>query len=136
MGFKADVVINAGDMLPMHGDLFMQGEFITSFLDGYFEGYDASGIYYLSYLGNDDLMVFDRVFEETCSKYRFVVPLAQRKFDLNGYEFIGMNWVVDYPFRLKDRCRMDMSDYLFQEQLGTGLLSTRQGFREVGDWPD
>ena len=51
-----------------------------------------------------------------------------------GFEFVGMNWVVDYPFRLKDRCRMDTADYVFQEQFGTGLLSTPNGWQEIADW--
>lgn len=131
---KADIVINAGDMLPKHGDLFSQGKFIDSFLDRHFERFNDAKIYYLSYLGNDDLGVFDKDFEETCRRYRFAAPLAQRKFKLKGYEFIGMNWVVDYPFRLKDRCRMDTAGYMFQQQFGSGLLSTPQGFKEVKDW--
>ena len=45
-----------------------------------------------------------------------------------------MNWVVDYPFRLKDRCRMDTEDYVFQEQYGSGLISTDAGWRELEDW--
>jgi Icc-related predicted phosphoesterase len=135
VSLKADIVINAGDMLPKHGELYRQGGFIASFLDRHFERFNGAEIYYLSYLGNDDLIVFDELFEETCSKYRFVVPLAQRKFDLNGYEFIGMNWVGDYPFRLKDRCRRDTDDFTFQRQLGTGLLSTPNGFKEIKDWP-
>ena len=45
-----------------------------------------------------------------------------------------MNWVVDYPFRLKDRCRMDTDDYIFQEQFGKGLLSTPDGWQEIDDW--
>ena len=61
--------------------------------------------------GNDDLRIFDKKFEENCNKYSFVVCLAQRKFEVEGYEFVEMNRVVDYPFRFKDRCRMDTSDY-------------------------
>lgn len=132
---KAEVAINAGDMLPKHGDLFQQGVFITSFLDRHFERFEDAGIYYLCYPGNDDLLIFDRLFDEVCSTYRFIVNLAQRKYDINGYEFIGMNWVVDYPFRLKDRCRMDKDNFVFEKQLGTALLSTQEGFREVKDWP-
>ena len=131
---KAHIVINGGDMLPKNGELSQQRDFITSFLDGYFNKFNDAGICYLCYPGNDDLMIFDQLFEEVCRKYHFVVPLAQRKYDINGYEFIGVNWVVDYPFRLKDRCRMDTTDYVFQKQLGTGLLSTQQGFKEVKDW--
>jgi hypothetical protein len=45
-----------------------------------------------------------------------------------------MNLVVDYPFRLKDRCRKDTKDYLFQRQFGKGLLSTNEGWQELDDW--
>ena len=60
--------------------------------------------------------------------------LAQRKSEIGRFEFVGMNWVVDYPFRLKDRCRMDTADYVFQEQFGTGLLSTPNGWQEIVEW--
>ncbi len=134
-GLGVQIVVNAGDMLPKEGALLQQDDFITSFLDLFFEKFNNAGIYYLCYLGNDDLMIFDQLFEKVCEKYRFVVSLAQQKCDISGYEFIGMNWVVDYPFRLKDRCRVDTDDYVFQKQLGTGLLSTREGFQEIKDWP-
>jgi Icc-related predicted phosphoesterase len=132
--FQADVVVNGGDMLPKGGDLFTQGRFITGYLDTHFAQFTAARIYYLCYLCNDDLRIFDDLFEQTCDQYPFVIPLAQRKFELGGYEFVGFNWVVDYPFRLKDRCRMDTPDYAFQPQLGTGLLSTPHGWREIQDW--
>jgi uncharacterized protein len=132
---RVQIVINAGDMLPKGEALLRQGDFIDSFLDRYFEKFNNAGIYYLCYLGNDDLMIHDRLFEKICRKYHFIVSLAQRKYDINGYEFIGINWVVDYPFRLKDRCRVDSKDYVFQNQLGKGLLSTEKGFRELKDWP-
>lgn len=128
------IVINGGDLLPKDGDLFTQDKFITNYLDNHFARFDSAGIYYLCYLGNDDLRIFDELFEETCNKYSSVVCLAQRKFELGDFEFVGMNWIVDYPFRLKDRCRMDTEDHIFQEQFGTGLLSTPNGFQELDDW--
>ncbi len=132
--FQANIVINGGDMLPKDIDPFRQGEFIANYLDDHFARFNSAGIYYLCYPGNDDLRIFDKQFEDTCNKYSFVVYLAQSKFEIGGYEFIGMNWVVDYPFRLKDRCRMDTDDYTFQEQFGTGLLSTPDGWQEIDDW--
>ncbi len=132
--FQANLVINGGDMLPKDIDPFRQGEFIANNLDNHFARFNSAGIYYLCYPGNDDLRIFDKQFENTCNKYSFVIYLAQRKFEVGGYEFIGMNWVVDYPFRLKDRCRMDTDDYTFQEQFGTGLLSTPDGWQEIDDW--
>jgi len=132
--FQADVVINGGDMLPWDNDPFGQGEFITGFLDNHFARFNSAGIYYLCYPGNDDLRIFDQLFEETCNKYPFAIGLAQRKLEIGGYEFIGMNWIVDYPFQLKDRCRMDMDNSILQVQLGKGLLSTPHGWQEIDDW--
>ena len=132
--FRATVVINGGDMMPNDGNLLAQDEFIINYLNGHFARFDSAKIYYLCYPGNDDLRAFDRLFEEICDRYPFIVYLAQRKFEIGGFEFVGMNWVVDYPFRLKDRCRMDTGDYLFQEQFGTGLLSTPDGLKELNDW--
>ena len=134
VALRADAVVNSGDMLPHVRDASAQGAFITDYLDGHFARFDEAGIHCLCILGNDDVRIFDPLFETICGKYPRVVNLAQRKVAVNGYEFVGMNWVVDYPFRLKDRCRMDTADYVLQEQFGPGLLSTPEGFREVEDW--
>jgi Icc-related predicted phosphoesterase len=130
---KVSIVVNCGDMLPKE-DPFGQGQFIREYLDDYFAHLERKGIFYLCYLGNDDLQIFDERFEETCRKYTLIINLAQRKCTIGGYEFIGMNLVVDYPFRLKDRCRKDTKDYLFQRQFGKGLLSTNEGWQELDDW--
>jgi hypothetical protein len=121
-------------MYPKDKDLFNQDRFIIDYLDFHFAKFDAAGIYYLCYPGNDDLKIFDHLFIEICQKYMHISNIAQRRIEIGGYEFIGMNWVVDYPFRLKDRCRMDTEDYIFQKQLGAGILSTPTGWREVDDW--
>ena len=121
---SADVVINGGDMLPWNNDPFRQGKFIGCYLNDHFSRFNSAEIYYLCYPGNDDLRIFDQLFEETCNKYPLVMCLAQRTVEVGGYEFAGMNWVVDYPFQLKDRCRMDTDDYTFDVQFGKGVLST------------
>ncbi len=131
---RVDAVINGGDMLPHTIDLSSQGRFISGYLDAHFASFDAAGIHYLCCLGNDDLRIFDELFDQTCDRYARVANLAQRKVEIGGWEFVGLNWVVDYPFRLKDRCRMDTRDYVFQEQFGTGLLSTPGGYKELADW--
>ncbi|MCB4757250.1 MAG: metallophosphoesterase [Elusimicrobia bacterium] len=132
---NVQAVVNGGDMLSMEGDLHItQREFIFGFLNDYFTEFEKAGIYHIGYLGNDDLMIHDRSFDDVCSKYPHAVNLAQRKFKLGAYEVVGMNWVVDYPFQIKDRCRMDGKNYVFQRQLGPGLLSTEQGFQTLKDW--
>ena len=129
------IIINGGDMLPKHNNLFLdQRKFIEGFLDKHFDSFNGKGIYYLNCLGNDDLRVHDELFEEVCTKYPFVTNLAQKRIEISGFEFIGMNWVCDYPFRLKDRCRIDGMNFVFPHQFGKGLLSTNNGYEEIENW--
>lgn len=132
---KAAAVVNGGDMLPVGGDLHgAQRKFIEGFLSGHFAEYAEAGIACLGMPGNDDLKIHDAVFDKVFRKHKNIFNLAQRRVEINGFEFIGMNWVTDYPFRLKDRCRRDGPGYVFQEQFGSGLLSMSEGFKELKDW--
>ena len=131
---NADAIVNGGDMLPKDGDLFDQGKFIEGWLAGHFRMVERAGIDYLCYLGNDDLRIFDDLFDRTCRRFRGVVNLAQKRHRIGKYEFIGMNLVVDYPFRCKDRCRKDTAAYVVGRQFGKGILSTNAGWQEINDW--
>lgn len=133
---KADVVINGGDILPIKGNLLKQGDFIINYLDEYFRRYESEGIYYLCLMGNDDLIIFDELFQKTCDKYSHVVNIAQKKFEIKecNFEFIGMNWITDLPFALKDRARKDKEGFVFPNQLGIQVLSTPNGWKEIDDW--
>ena len=47
----------------LHGDEWKydrQGEFITGYLSDNFSELDKAGVYYLSFLGNDGLRIFDK----------------------------------------------------------------------------
>jgi len=131
--FNANVVINGGDMLP-ENELFKQGEFITDYLVNHFMLFESAKIFYLSFLGNDDLKMFDKIFEESCLKFSFVKNLSQSKVKISDFEFIGFNLVVNYPFRLKDRCRRDVDNCVFVRQYGKALLSNFDGLKEIDDW--
>lgn len=133
---KPDVVINGGDMLIFKGNLLHQDKFITEFLDEYFSRFESLGIYYLGLLGNDDLRIFDDLFQKTCDKYSYIVNTDQTRFQVEGskYEFIGMNWVSDLPFGLKDRVRKDTPDFEHPKQIGKQYLSTPGEFKRLEDW--
>ena len=131
---KPEVVINGGDMFPKNMDLHKQDFFIKNKLHKHFERFEQLEIHYLCCPGNDDLKIFDELFQEECRRFDYVHDVAQKLVTINDVDFIGMNWVVDYPFRLKDRCRIDDEDYCFQMQYGTGLLSTDVGWDEIPDW--
>ncbi|MBI5418874.1 MAG: metallophosphoesterase [Deltaproteobacteria bacterium] len=131
----ASLVINGGDMLP-HGRLHEeQARFIREFLDEHFAGYQASGIRHLGLTANDDLRVHDPLFEAACAKYPLVENIAKRRVEIGPHDYIGMNLVTDFPFRLKDRARMDVRDFTFPPQFGDGILSLPGGWEEIPDWP-
>jgi len=128
-------IVNGGDMLTLDGDLHgSQREFLEGFLSRHFQECSEAGVACLGLLGNDDLKIHDEAFDKVCRSHKNCFNLAQRRVEVGGFEFIGMNWVADYPFRLKDRCRPDAPGYISQKQFGTGLLSIEEGFRELVDW--
>ncbi|MFW9818356.1 MAG: metallophosphoesterase [Candidatus Thorarchaeota archaeon] len=133
---NVDVVINGGDILPFRGNLLHQDKFITGFLNDYFSKFESKKIYFLGLLGNDDLGIFDELFQQTCNKYSYVGNIAQKRFQIDGsqYEFIGMNWVTDLPFGLKDRARKDTQDFELPKQIGKQYLSSLSGFKRLDDW--
>lgn len=131
---NAWLVINGGDMFP-HGRMHQEQErFLREFLDPHFARYQAAGIRYFGFPANDDLRAHDPLFDEICSRYPLVENLAGRKITAGAHEFIGFNLVTDFPFRLKDRARMDTVDYVLPRQFGGGILSLPGGWEEIPDW--
>lgn len=131
----AFLVVNGGDMLPhgrMHDD---QDRFLREFLDPHFASYESAGIRHLGMPANDDLRVHDALFDSICAKYPAIGNLGGRRIPVGPYDFIGMNLVTDFPFRLKDRARMDAKDFVFPRQAGPGLFSRADGWEEIPDWP-
>lgn len=131
---NVEIVINGGDMLP-HGTILAQNEFINGFLDNHFSKFNEEKINFLVMLANDDFSIFDSSFEKICNKYQYVISIAQSKFSIDKeFEFLGMNWVTDFPFALKDRARKDTKDFVFPKQFGKPLLSTLNGWNYIDDW--
>jgi len=130
---KVKTVINGGDILPM-GNLLKQDDFIVNFLDTYFKKFDSEKINLVNLLGNDDVAIFDDLFEKICNKYSYIFSNAQRIVKVEDYEFIGTNYVIDYPFALKDRCRMDDNEFILPRQFGKPVISTLKGWSYIDDW--
>ncbi len=131
----ADLVVNGGDISP-HGRRHEDQErFYREFLGPHLAAYQRAGIRYLAITGNDDMAAFDGVLDEVCAPLPLADHISQRAVAFGGFTFIGMSLVTDYPFILKDRARRDDAGYPFGHQFGPGVLSTREGFREIPDWP-
>jgi len=132
-GFHA--IVNGGDMLPHLQGTDTQGRFIREFLDDHFARCGQARIRNLFIPGNDDLRIHDVTLAALCEKHSCAENIAGRKAILGTHEIVGFNLVADYPFRLKDRCRMDTNEFVFPHQRGTGLLSRNGGYDEITDWP-
>lgn len=131
---QADIVINGGDMYPMD-DLYQQDRFINGPLTAHFKKFHHAGIRYLSFPGNDDLAIFDSLFNALCDRFDVVFNIAQRMVEIEGWTFVGMNFVNDYPFQLKDRCRLDRKNSPVGRQLGPGMVSQPgKKTKIINDW--
>lgn len=134
---NSDAIVNGGDMFPKPKatDLFEnQSRFLREFFDDYLARVDKAGLHFFGFPGNDDLEVFDEEYRAIVDKYDRVYDLSGCAARLGGFEFIGLNLVVDYPFRLKDRCRLDHDNWRSPPLRGKALLSTQAGWKEVEDW--
>ncbi len=131
----ARLVINGGDLLPHGRKEGDQARFLREFLDPHLAAYQAEGIRYFLLPGNDDIAANDPLLEEICARHSLARNLAQRKEEALGFEFLGLSWVTDFPFRLKDRARRDSADYAFQPQFGDAILSRPGGWTQIPDWP-
>lgn len=128
------LVVNGGDMNP-HGRVSGDQErFLREFLDPHFARYQESGIRHFGFPANDDLGVHDPLFDEICGRYPLVENVAGRIVPAGPYDFIGLNLVSDFPFRLKDRARRDSEKFAFPEQFGGAILSRPGGWEEIPDW--
>ena len=129
------VIVNGGDMLPKLGDRHMeQPIFIKGFLRDYFAELQEHNITCLAMLGNDDLLAVDDLFEKVCGEFENVYNIAGKKVCAGGYEFIGMNYILDHPFGCKDRVVTE-THYIPQRQLSpVAGISNEYGYDRIYNW--
>jgi len=132
---KIKYIIDGGDILPKQiKRLEGQPIYIREFLRNYFDRLRKYNITYLGMLGNDDIFPMDNLFNELCEKYNNVHNIASNKIELEGYEFIGMNFILDHPFGCKDRVIME-DNFVFQQQISKPFYYSKHGNRiDVSNW--
>lgn len=129
------VIINGGDMLPKQCKRHKeQPVFINNFLKKYFTQLKKHGITYLAMLGNDDLLVLDDLFTKVCDKFDNVYNIAGKKVSINGYEFIGMNYILDHPFDCKDRVVTESHHILQPQSSPVAGISNEYGYDIIHNW--
>ena len=132
---EISVIVNGGDMLPKLGERHLeQPEFINGFLRDYFRELQDNNITYLTMLGNDDLLAVDTLFEDVCGEFENVHNIASKKIYIEGYEIIGMNYILDHPFGCKDRVITE-TRHIPQRQLSPFAgISNEHGYDRIFNW--
>lgn len=129
------VIVNGGDMLPKQCDRHSeQPKFIKEYLRDYFQRLQEIGIVYFAMLGNDDLLSLDKLFSSVCGEFDNVYNIAGNKVTFNGYEFVGMNFILDHPFGCKDRVVTE-THYIPQRQLSpVAGISNETDYDRIYNW--
>jgi Icc-related predicted phosphoesterase len=117
-----DLLICGADILPKHGPHTKQKEFIQTFLPEFFSNIDCPII--LDF-GNDDLLIYYDDFKQIVDQFENVYYTHLKEVIIDNISFIGMNYVADYPFGLKDWCRKDGSRLSDPEQYSVPVLSMK-----------
>jgi Icc-related predicted phosphoesterase len=127
---KVDLVIIGADILPNGQTVTKTKQFITNYLSKFFQ---QVKIPIIIDFGNDDFYMFYDLFKECVDKYDHVYISHMSEVMINGYSIIGMHYVPDYPFGIKDWCRSE-KDYLTDpSQLGTPVQTVNGYMEDIKD---
>lgn len=102
---KFDLLIIGGDILPK-GKVTIEGrrKFLRGNIPNFFK---KINIPIIIDFGNDDLMMFYREFLQLVNSFDHVHISHLKEVIIEDMSIIGMNFIPDYPFGLKDWCRRE-----------------------------
>ena len=129
---KPDVVAIAGDLLPKDSGIPEQLTFLNDLISKC-EDIKNEGVELVLMLGNDDNQNLIPKFKELDDQglFHFV---HDKVVDINGYEFVGMPWVKDYPFTYKFWVKADMMQDMAINKIQYGtpiVLSENNTFIDI-----
>lgn len=123
---KTDLLIVGADILPKGCTVTKSKNFITEHLSNFFKRIKIPTIIDF---GNDDFYMFYGLFKECVNKYDHVHISHMKEILINNYSIIGMHYVPDYPFGIKDWCRSEEKHLIDPIQLGIPI-KTMNGYIE------
>lgn len=97
--------------MVLGGDLFtktfedrekIQRSFIENELKDYCEALKENNITVISIMGNDDLEIVEDKYYALIKNYPNIIDVDNKRYDIEGISFIGLNKVLDAPFKRKD----------------------------------
>jgi len=108
-GEKFDIIAVAGDVFPKDEGIIPQLSFVRH-LKKYAHAINKTGAKLVLILGNDDNQNCIPYLKEGHKKDWYYI--SEEVEEIDGYEFIGMPYVPDYPFGYKYWCRAEFPDIL------------------------
>ncbi len=118
------LLICGADILPYT----KQKEFIDNYLPEFFSKIKCPIIIDF---GNDDRLVYYNDFKKVIEKFSHVYYTHLQEAIIGNISFIGMNYVTDYPFGLKDWCRKDGMRVSDPYQMSIPLLSEKGNYKNI-----
>ena len=99
-----EYIVFGGDLFSKErGDrIQIQKDFIDSYLVSYFERLNKLNIKVIFIMGNDDLVIPSKHFINKIEKYPNMYDINRKEVVIDDISFIGLNVVLDAPFRIKD----------------------------------
>lgn len=130
-----DMLIIGADILPKHTDdnHYHQKKFILEYLPKFF---DQVKVPMIIDFGNDDFFCFYGEFKNVIHRYNNVYCSHLKEVKINDISFIGMHFVPDYPFGLKDWCRRDGDRFEDPQQIGHPVTAVNHGYFPIIDLYD
>ena len=107
---KPDIFLVAGDIFPKNDGIRPQVLWINK-LKKYAQQIKDAGVKLVLMLGNDDnqLLIPDMIQGDKDGLWYYV---ADKVIHIDGYDFVGMPWVPDYPFGYKYWCKGEFDNKL------------------------
>jgi Icc-related predicted phosphoesterase len=103
---KISLVHLGGDLLPKGSGLStLQEKFVKKFLKEYYATAAVNNIKLIGFFGNDDLPSKKKYFLQYASL------LDETPEVIDGYNFVAYAFVPDYPFGLKDSCKLEYAGW-------------------------
>ena len=92
---------NASERIPV------QIKFINEYLIDYYNRLKQNNISLIQIPGNDDLVIPSKHYYEMIKEFSNVHDVNQKKYDVDNISFIGLNYVLDAPFKRKDNIALE-----------------------------
>ena len=127
---KINLIIIGADILLNGQTVTKTKQFITDYLPDFFQRIKVPVIIDF---GNDDFYMFYGLFKECVDKYDHVHISHMKEVVINDCSIIGMHYVPDYPFGIKDWCRSEKDFLIDPIQLGTPVKTMNGHMEDIKD---